>query len=135
MKRLYLLGFLLVFLGCEKAKEKIGENLVMQALTDGQWVITKYEKNGYEMVGEFADYRWQFRTNHSVEAIKSGTVERTGTWQENVDAMTMTTNFPGSTHPVSLMNGIWEITDHGWTYVDAKQTVNGELVLLHLEKQ
>ncbi len=46
--RLTILLFILLFslAGCKKSIDKLKENAVITAMTDGQWIITSFIKNG-----------------------------------------------------------------------------------------
>lgn len=136
MKKLYALFLLLIVLGsCKKAVEKIGEDLVVKAMTDGQWKITKFTQNGTDITSSFSGYKFQYYSNRTVDAILNGTKERTGNWDGNASAMTTWADFPGATNPISLINGTWNITNSGWTYVEATQINGAETKTLRLDKQ
>ena len=136
MKRLIPLLFITILLGsCEKAAEKIGEDLVIKAMTDGQWKITKFTQNGTDITSNFSGYKFQYYSNKTVDAILNGVTERSGTWDGNASAMTTYANFPGATNPILLINGTWNITKNSWTYVEATQTNGTEVKTLRLDKQ
>jgi hypothetical protein len=136
MKRLIALFTLIMALGsCEKTAEKIGEDLVIKAMTDGQWKITKFTQNGTDITSSFSNYKFQYYSNKTVDAILNGTTERTGSWDGDASAMTTYANFPGAPNPISLINGTWNITNNGWTYVEATQANGGETKTLRLDKQ
>lgn len=136
MKKLYTLFLLLIVLGsCEKAVEKIAEDLVVKAMIDGQWKITKFTQNSTDITSSFSGYTFQYYSNRTVDAILNGTKERTGNWDGNATAMTTWADFPGATNPISLVNGTWNITKSGWTYVEATQMNGVETKTLRLDKQ
>jgi len=136
MKKLITLFTLMILLGsCKKAAEKIGEDLVIQAMTSGQWKITKFTQNGTDITSSFSNYKFQYYSNKTVDAILNGATERTGNWDGNATAMTTWANFPGAPNPISLINGTWNITNNGWTYVEATQTNGSEIKTLRLDKQ
>jgi hypothetical protein len=136
MKKLIPLLFIIILLGsCKKTAEKIGEDLVVKAMTDGQWKITKFTQNSTDITSNFSGYKFQYYSNKTVDAILNGVKERSGNWDGNASAMTTWADFPGSQAPISLINGTWNITDSGWTYVEAKQTNGTEVKTLRLDKQ
>jgi len=120
---------------CKKTAEKIGEDLVIKAMTDGQWKITKFTQNGNDITSSFSNYKFQYYSNKTVDAILNGTTERTGSWDGDATAMTTYANFPGAPSPISLINGTWNITNNGWTYVEASQTNGAEIKTLRLDKE
>lgn len=130
---LTLLCFLL-FTGCAKTIEQIQERKVIDAITNGQWHLTSFIKAGNDITADFAPYRFQFHENNTIEAIKDGNVQNTGSWEADVNARSITSSFPGAATPVSLLNGTWKISNNSWTFVEASQTVNNELMTLRLEK-
>ena len=128
------LGFFFLT-GCKKIAEKQAENAIVKAMTDGQWVITSFTTDGIDITSDFTSYKFQYFDNYTVYAIKNGTVEKTGTWLGDVNAMNISANFPGASNPILLLNGTWHITDNSWTYVKATMTVNSEVRTLRLDKQ
>ena len=136
MKKLIPLLFIIILLGsCKKTAEKIGEDLVVKAMTDGQWKITKFTQNSTDITSSFSGYKFQYYSNKTVDAILNGVTERSGVWDGNANDMTTWANFAGAPNPISLINGTWNITDSGWTYVEAKQTSGTEVKTLRLDKQ
>ena len=136
MKKLIALLLIIAALGsCKKTAEKIGEDLVVKAMIDGQWKVTKFTQNGTDITSNFSGYKFQYFSNKTVDAILNGVTERSGVWDGNASAMTTWANFPGAPDPISLINGTWNITDSGWTYVEAKQINGAEVKTLRLDKQ
>ena len=135
MKQLLIIISLACLSGCKKVIEKKAETAIMNAMTDGQWVITTFISNGTNITTDFSAYRFQYFTNYTVNAIKSGTVENTGNWEGDVNTMSIFANFPNATNPLLLLNGTWHVTDNSWTYVKATMTVGSETRTLRLDKQ
>ena len=133
----YTLIFILFILAtsCKKAVENVQEDLVIKAMTDGQWTVTSFVHNGANITPDFATYRFKYYSNKTVDAINSGTVEKTGVWDGNASAMTTSANFTGAVYPLSLINGSWNILNNGWTYVVASQTSGMETKTMRLDKQ
>lgn len=130
-----ILSFWILVTGCKKSiVEQVEENLVIKAMTDGQWRVTKFTKGGADITADFANYKFQFYSNNTVDAINNGVVEKTGTWNADANARTITSSFVNANPPVSLCNGLWNITNNSWTFVEATQTVNGEALTLRLDK-
>lgn len=131
---LYILT-ILTLASCEKAIEKAKEDAVIDAMTNGQWIVQEYLKGATSVKSSFAPYLFQFKKNETVDAINNGSVERTGTWQANSNAMTITSQFSNTGEPLSLLNGTWTIKSTTWTSVDAERTEGSELRKLKLIKQ
>ena len=128
------LSLALILAGCKKNIEKIKENAVISAMTDGQWVITNFVNNGNVITSDFSSYKFQYYSNKTVDAINNGVVEKTGTWDGDASAMTITANFPNAGPTVTLINGSWHIDNNSWTFVVASQISGGQTKTLRLEK-
>lgn len=109
--------------------------MVVQAMVNGQWKVTNFNKGGTDITTSFAVYKFQFKTDLTVDAINNGNIEKTGSWNADANAQSITSNFTNAVNPLALLNGTWAITNNSWTWVEAKQTLNGELLSLRLDKQ
>ncbi len=138
MKHLLVIAFaVLAVSGCKlkKTQEQIAEDIIVKAMTDGRWVVTAYN-DGTDYLSEFDGYEFQFKSDRTVDAIKTSTVESTGTWQGDALAMTISSSFPATASTaVQRLNGLWKIANNNWTWVKATQTINGKLTTLELRKK
>jgi hypothetical protein len=136
MKKAILFLFLTTpFISCKKKVEQIQQDLVILAMTDGQWVVTNFTLNSNTITTDFANYKFKYYSNKTVDAIKSGTVEKTGTWGGDATTMTTWANFTMPPYPLDLINGDWNITRNSWTYVEATQTIGSNTKTMRLDKQ
>jgi hypothetical protein len=103
-------------------------------MTNGQWKVSKFTQNSTNITSDFSGYTFQYYSNKTVDAIKNGSRERTGSWNVNDAVMTTSANFPGAPIPISLINGTWKITKNSWTFVEATQTNGLEIKTLRLDK-
>lgn len=124
----------LLLSGCKKTIEQVQEDLVLKAMTDGQWRITNFINNGTTISADFVNYKFQYYSNKTVDAIKNGTVEKTGTWDGNASTMTTSANFTGAVYPLDLINGNWNITKNSWIYVEATQNIGVNTKFMRLDK-
>ena len=127
--------FSLSLTSCDKLIEKAAEDAIVDAMVNGQWVVTKYTRAGADITTDFNGYRFQFHRNETIDAIKNAIVEKTGTWEGDGNAKTMKAQFSNVIEPLVLLNGTWQITNNSWTFVEASQTVSGEVRTLRLDKQ
>ncbi len=134
-KAIFLFIFVLPFISCKKQVQKVQEDLVILAMTDGQWVVTTFTLNSNNITADFSSYKFKYYSNKTVDAIKSGTVEKTGTWDGDASNMTTSANFSTPPYPLDLINGNWQITRNSWTYVEATQTNGGNTKTMRLDKQ
>jgi hypothetical protein len=135
MKKFAVIIVVLTLLsGCKKAAQNIQEDLVIQAMTDGYWAITSFSQNGNNITSDFTGYKFKYYSNRTVDAIKNGTLDKTGSWDGDAATMTTWANFDNVTNPLSLINGSWHIDDNGWTYVVATQVNGSETKTMRLDK-
>jgi hypothetical protein len=135
MKKLFPVFFaILFFSGCKKAVENAQEDLIVKAMTDGQWAVTSFVQNGSDITTNFTGYKFQYYSNKTVDAIKNGTVEKTGTWDGEATTMTTWANFTNAVAPLVLINGSWHIDNNSWTFVVASQTAGGVTKTMRLDK-
>jgi hypothetical protein len=132
MSKVFTLFLLLFFFSCNK--EEIARNAVLDAMTSGYWKVVSFKNGAADVTSDFSSYKFQFKENLTVDAINNTTVEKTGSWNADTNAKTITSSFTNAGNPLILLNGTWQITNSDWTFVEASQTVNGELRTLRLEK-
>jgi len=133
-KVITIVSFFLVLSGCKKSIDKLKENAVISAMTDGQWFIKSFIKNGTTITSDFDGYKFQFYSNNTVDAIKNNIVEKTGTWNGDAATMTIGADFPNVVIPLSLINGNWHVDNNSWTFVVASQKSGNEVKTMRLEK-
>ena len=136
MKKFIVILSALIFLtGCKKTVEQIVGDAILQAMTDGQWAITNFTQNGNDITSSFTGYKFKYYSNRTVDAIKNGSLDMTGTWDGDANSMTTLANFSGAPLPLSLVNGTWHITNNSWTYIAVTQTNGSEVKTMRLDKQ
>ena len=136
MKNVVALSLLLIcFASCKKIIEATQENIVIKAMTGGQWRVTQFKRDTVNVTTSFAPYLFQFRADNTVEAIANNAVESKGSWNADAAARTIASSFNGTASAtLQLLNGTWTITSNSWTFVEATQTVNNEVRTLRLDK-
>lgn len=132
-----LLPYLFLILlasSCKKAIQNVQEDLVIKAMTDGQWKVTAFSLNGNNITPDFTNYRFKYYSDKTVDALNNGSLEKKGNWDGDASTMTTYANFSSPTYPLNLINGNWTITRNSWTYVEAYQ--NGtDSKTMRLDKQ
>ncbi len=135
MKKIAAFALILLLTGCKKTVEKIKEDLVVKAMTDGQWKVTSFTVNGTAITADFASYRFKYYSNKTVDALNNSVVEKTGTWDGDATNMTTWAQFNGAIHPLMLINGTWHIDRNSWIFVEASQTSGGDTKTMRLDKE
>jgi hypothetical protein len=118
----------------EKTQQKI-EDLAIQIMTSGTWIVTKFMEGPVETTSQFAGWECQFYSNLSCEAIKAGN-RVAGTWNASTAAQTITGQFPaGSPAPLEKINGTWKVVKSNFTYGEFTQTKAGVDYRMELTKK
>lgn len=135
-KALLLAPIILLFsaFGCKKAVEDIKKNYVIDVMTNGRWYVEQFKDGSVEVTADFAGYEFQFYQNGKVDGIKSTSTEQ-GTWVEDVNALTITSNFPSSGAPLQKLNAVWKLTDAYPDLVVAQAVESAETHYLKLRKK
>jgi hypothetical protein len=135
VKTIRIFIFLLLTLQACKKKSDVQEDLVILAMTTGQWKMTSFVEGGTDRTSDFSSYRFKYNNNNTVDAINNGVIEKSGTWNGSASTMSISANFPTAVAPLALINGTWDITRNNWTYVEATKTINGQVSSLRLDKE
>lgn len=135
MKNFIILLIMLVSLAsCKKTLEEKARDIVLDAMTSGTWQITKFTVDGTNITSDFTGYSFQYHKNETVDAIKNGNIQSTGSWSGDAANMRISANFTNVSEPLLLINGSWSITNNSWTFVEASQTVGSQVKTLRLDK-
>ena len=112
---------LMAAVSCKKAIEKKAENMIMDAITNGQWIVEQYFEGSNNISSQFLNYTFQFNSNGTVTGNINNTATP-GTWSANTTDYTITSSFPNTGDPLQKLNGVWKIKDSDWDYVKAVMT-------------
>ncbi|HEY0434288.1 MAG TPA: hypothetical protein VGC95_10475, partial [Chitinophagaceae bacterium] len=82
MKQILILALCITaFSSCKKVIEKREQNAIESAMTNGEWAITSFLRNGQDLTADFSAYKFQYHTDNTVDAVRNGSVDHTGTWE------------------------------------------------------
>jgi hypothetical protein len=137
MKNLFRLALLLLtinFVSCKKAIENKQRDMLVDAITNGEWVVHQYLEGPTDITSEFSGYSFQFEEAGAVHA-KYGVVINHGTWAGDMNTYSITSQFPNANDPLKKLNGTWRLTDSYWDYVEAEMITSTGKNFLHLIKK
>jgi hypothetical protein len=129
-----LLSGLLLASSCKKYVQRQETNALISIMTSGVWMVTHYADSGTDITSNFSGYTFQFYANGTVDAIKAG-MAQPGTWVGNINAHTITSNFPAAGSPLDKLNAVWTITDSYTDSVSANCVIGTDTNYLSLKKQ
>ena len=121
-------------LSCKKLIEDKQRDAIMDAMTNGVWLVEQYFEHDVNITSEFLNYEFQFYENGTVKGNR-GTEVANGTWVADTDKYSITSDFPAATNPVAKLNFTWFIKDTEWDYVKAETTTPAGKNILHLRKK
>jgi hypothetical protein len=136
MKRLIQFTILIVLMtsvACKKAVQNKEEQLLMAAITDGQWYVQQYVEGATDVSAQFSGYTFQFyNTGKVIGFISSDTTS--GTWSGDVNNSSITSQFPTAGDPNKTLNGTWILSTTFTNYVEGYMTTASGKNTLHLAK-
>jgi hypothetical protein len=138
MRQLYIVTgtVLVLFLSCKKFIQNQEEKAVVSDVTNGLWYVSGYEQNDSNITASFSGYLFKFDANNTVTAINNiDSVQ--GDWTVNINARTISADFPGAILPLENLNETWLITD---SYSDSVSATSTDTIrhtsnILQLKKQ
>lgn len=137
MKRLIPILALIILcasLSCKKLIEKKQRNAVIDAMTNGLWLVEQYFEKDSNITYVFLNYEFQFYEDGKVKGML-GTNVANGTWVADTDKYTITSEFPAAGEPLVKLNFTWAIKDSYWDFVKAEATTPDGKNVLHLRKK
>lgn len=115
------LVFSLSGLHCKKAKEDIERKLIISAMTSGIWIVQNFSYDDTDITAAFNSYEFQFKEDGKVFALKTLTSEQIeGSWEGDMNNLTIYSNFPGAEEPLLRLNDTWKIINNTMKLVEAK---------------
>lgn len=123
-----------IFSSCEKAEQFIQKAVLSQIITNDRWVVEIFTVSGTDVTAEYAPYEFEFNTNGTVSAIQS-TSSVVGEWKEDLNTLSIFTNFKNPTPTLERFNNVWYINKTSATYVEAKAVTATAVFTLKLVKK
>jgi hypothetical protein len=99
------------FANCKKAVQQAQEQVVVNAITDGVWIITNFTEAGTDITASFAGWEFIFYANGTSLGTKTGAANVTGTWTGDSGTFSFTTKFTSAApEPLPKAEGTWTVT-------------------------
>jgi hypothetical protein len=135
MKKLLWLALTVCLVSsCKKVVEDKKKDLVLDAMTNGQWYVFSFLEDTADLTASFSPYTFQFYRDGAVSGF-TATTEDKGQWVGDPNVLTIQANFPSAGSPVNKLNTLWKLTNYTYDYVKAEATVNGVIRKLYLKKK
>jgi hypothetical protein len=136
MKNIYPAIFLCLFsltvMNC--SKENIQKNILVDAITNGRWLVTEFTENASDYTPNFNVFEFQFYENGTVQAIEGSNITN-GTWVADINTRTITASFSGTNLTLGKLNDTWKIINSTLTLVEANPVNTSRNAYLKLNKK
>jgi hypothetical protein len=119
---------------CKKAIENKQHEILMDAITDGVWIVEQFFEGATNISSEFLYFEFRFYEDGTVTSTK-GNIITNGSWAGDMSNFSITSQFPGATDALKKLNGVWQIKESYWDYVKAEMQTPGGINVLHLRKK
>jgi hypothetical protein len=132
-----LIVFFVATTSCKKTIDAIKEQVVVDAITDGIWTVTRFTEAGTNKTTDYTGWEFQYFNNGTSVAKKTGQPDVPGTWSGNAADWTFTATFT-VTPPVPLdkLAGVWTVTRAVATNKGSySRTIGGVVYELELTKK
>lgn len=119
---------------CSKKIEDLKKNAILDAMTNGRWLVQTFTDNDTDITSEFGSYEFQFSTDGTVAGYY-GVNQCNGTWVADPNALTIYSNFPTGNDTIIRLNDTWKVTNSTFSMVEAKPSNGTRLAYLKLIKK
>ena len=123
-----------LFISCEKAEQFIQKAVLTQIITTDRWGVEAFTVTGADVTTEYNGYEFEFNKNGIVTAFEA-TSTMQGDWKEDIQALSIQTNFSNPNAVLARFNNVWYISKSAATFVEARAiTPNGIFYLKLIKK-
>ncbi|WP_315820664.1 hypothetical protein [Paraflavitalea speifideaquila] len=129
-----LLLLLVTASSCQKLIDKQKEKIAMDIITNGDWYVEQYIEDSTNITSDFLNYTFRFNEDRTLTGTRAAEVY-SGTWQENISTISITSQFPTAPYPLQKLNGTWKIKDSSKDFVKAEMTTTNGKNQLRLRKK
>lgn len=121
-------------LSCKKFIQQQEQNALVDIVTNGVWIVSRYVETGNDITPSFTGYTFHFNKNGTVTGT-NGASTSNGTWAGDITTKTIISDFPSAGDPLAKLNHTWKITDSYTDSVAANTIVDSGTNILNLKKQ
>ncbi len=129
-----LVAMVLLQPACRKIQEDLALRFLMNAMTNGRWLVDVYIREENDETAAFEGYEFQFTENNKVYAITAAG-EQKGTWKADLNARTIESHFPVTTMPLIRLNEKFRVINNTPKLVEAIPVDESKNVYLKLVKK
>jgi hypothetical protein len=133
-KLLWLIITICLVTACKKVIEDKKKDLILDAMTNGQWFVYSFLDGNTDITTSFSPYTFQFYRDGTVSGF-TAVSENKGIWVGDPNALTIQSDFPEATEPVNKLNALWKLTNYTYDYVKAEAKIAGVTRKLYLKKK
>jgi len=117
----------ITFSSCKKDDNSLSNQVAVltQNVQQGKWKITYYNDNGTVETSTYSGYEFQFNTNGTITATKTGTTV-SGTWSDGHDdsQLKLYLDF-GTVNPFQELSDDWHVTQQSSSIIVLEDVSGG----------
>jgi hypothetical protein len=134
LKRTLLVFILLTISLCFGCSKSIESNIIINAMTNGRWIVEQFKENNLDYTAQFDSYEFQFEDNGTITAFKINN-STSGIWIADIPTRTIFAKFPITNDTLKKLNDTWKVYNNTLTIVEANPTNMNRTAYLKLIKK
>ncbi|MEO8146348.1 MAG: hypothetical protein ABI723_01860 [Bacteroidia bacterium] len=127
MKNIFSISVLVLMMivtSCKKDDNSNSTPSIGSTVQQGKWKVTSYIDSGNDETNHYTNYEFQFNSDGTVAAIKTGSTIN-GTWSNGNDDSQQKLYLSFSTSPFDELNDDWHITSQSSSQIKLEDVSGG----------
>ena len=119
-----ILALLMIVASCKKEDNSSSTSSINSTIQQGKWKVTSFIDSGNDETNHYSNYEFQFNSDGTVTAIKTGSTVN-GTWSNGNDDSQLKLYLTFSTTPFDELNDDWHITSQSDSQIKLEDVSGG----------
>ena len=119
-----ILALLMIVASCKKDDNSSSTSSINSTIQQGKWKVTSFIDSGNDETNHYSNYEFQFNSDGTVTAIKTGSIVN-GTWSNGNDDSQQKLYLTFSTIPFDELNDDWHITSQSASQIKLEDVSGG----------
>ena len=119
-----ILALLMIVASCKKDDNSSSTPSINSTIQQGKWKVTSFIDSGNDETNHYSNYEFQFNSDETVIAIKTGSTVN-GTWSNGNDDSQQKLYLTFRTTPFDELNEDWQITSQSTSQIKLEDVSGG----------
>ena len=119
-----ILALLMIVASCKKDDNSSSTSSINSTIQQGKWKVTSFIDSGDDETNHYSNYEFQFNSDGTVTAIKTGSTVN-GTWSNGNDDSQQKLYLTFSTAPFDELNDNWHIISQSASQIKLEDVSGG----------